>query len=368
VFSEAQLRNRVRNFQSLMKENRIEVAVIRTLSSFIYFTGIKWLRPALLIPAEGEPTAFIFQHEADEFASKCWVKSIERWMKTEDLMKGISGMIRKAGYKVAGFDYSVERDSYVLFFELFKTLNPRVEVHDVHELIMRLRMIKDAQEIECIRKASELVDTGMDAAVNSVDVGKSELEIAAEAVYRLMKLGAEHPLVYVNVGPRPRKHAEPRGDLKVGRGDCVSIVIGADYNNYFSNVSRTLFFGEASTEKRKAFEVVEKARHLAEEELKPSVELAEIEKRIHELMEKAGFGAYYSWGFTHGVGLLIEEDPITTIVVPHRRYKIAENMILAAVHVPLTVPNLGSVKCEDTFLIGKEGCEPLTKYSCETMR
>ena len=59
MFTEAQLRNRVRNFQSLMKENKIDVAVIRTLSSFIYFTGIKWLRPALLIPAEGEPTAFV---------------------------------------------------------------------------------------------------------------------------------------------------------------------------------------------------------------------------------------------------------------------------------------------------------------------
>ncbi len=368
MFTEAQLRNRVRNFQSLMKANGIDVAVIRTLSSFIYFTGIKWLRPALLIPAEGEPTGFIFQHEADEFASRCWVKGIERWMKTEDLMKGISGMIRKAGYKVAGFDYSVERDSYVLFFELFKTLNPSVEVRDVHALIMKLRMIKDAQEIECIRRASEIVDLGMEAAVNSVDSGRSELEIAAEPVYRLMKLGAEHPLVYVNVGPKPRKHAEPRGDVKVSRGDCVSIVIGADYNNYFSNVSRTMFFSETSSKKKRAFEVVEKARHLAEEELKPGVELAEIEKKIHELMEGSGYGAYYSWGFTHGVGLLTEEDPITTIVVPHRRYMVAENMVLAAVHVPLTIPNVGSVKCEDTFLIRKEGCEPLTKHWCKMIR
>jgi len=61
MFAEAQLRQRVRNFQLLMKENGIDVAVIRTLSSFIYFTGIKWLRPALLIPSEGEPTAFVNQ-------------------------------------------------------------------------------------------------------------------------------------------------------------------------------------------------------------------------------------------------------------------------------------------------------------------
>ena len=59
---------RIRRFQSLMKAKRVDASMIRTLSSFTYFAGVKWLRPGLLIPAEGDPVAFIFKHEVEPFA------------------------------------------------------------------------------------------------------------------------------------------------------------------------------------------------------------------------------------------------------------------------------------------------------------
>jgi len=51
-----------------MKAKRVDASMIRTLSSFTYFAGVKWLRPGLLIPAEGDPVAFIFKHEVEPFA------------------------------------------------------------------------------------------------------------------------------------------------------------------------------------------------------------------------------------------------------------------------------------------------------------
>ncbi|MDK2783787.1 MAG: Xaa-Pro dipeptidase [Thermococcaceae archaeon] len=50
---------RINRFQELLKREDIDGAVIRTLSTFVYFTGTKWLRPALLIPQDGEPTAIV---------------------------------------------------------------------------------------------------------------------------------------------------------------------------------------------------------------------------------------------------------------------------------------------------------------------
>ncbi|HDI06993.1 MAG TPA: aminopeptidase P family protein, partial [Candidatus Bathyarchaeota archaeon] len=125
------VKRRVERFQQLMRENNIDASMIRTLSSFTYFTGLRWLRPALLIPAEGEPAAFIFQYEAEEFMEKTGIRNVKTYRKAEELMKAVSGTIREAGFKKVGFDYSVERDSYVLFFELFKRLNAQVEVVDV---------------------------------------------------------------------------------------------------------------------------------------------------------------------------------------------------------------------------------------------
>jgi len=358
-------RERIEKFQQLMKENNIDASMIRTSSSFIYFTGLKWLRPALLIPAEGEPTAFIFEYESDEFKEKTWVENVKTWRRAPELIGSVTKTIREGNYKRVGFDYSVERDSYVLFFELFKKLNPQIEVVDVHALIMKLRMIKDSKEIEYIQKASNIAVKGISSAINAIDTNVSELDIAAESIYTMMKNGSEHPHVYVNVGSRPRVHAEPRYNVRVKSGDTINIIVAADYNNYHSNMSRTVFMGSLSGEKRKAFETMMEIHNLATSSLKPGIRFIEIENKIKEQIERKDLGKYYVEGFVHSVGLLIEEDPITTIVVPHRRYEAVENMVLAFIHAPLTIPDIGSIKCEDTFAVKADGVKKFTEYEYE---
>jgi len=368
VFSRKTLKGRVEKFQKLMREKNIEVAMVRTLSSFTYFSGVKWLRPALLIPAEGEPKAFVFKYEAEEFMEKTWIEDVETYMRSEELMKKVSGTIRKSGYRRVGFDYSVERDSYVLFFELFKRLNARVEVIDVHALIMQLRMVKETEEVEAIRQASKISEAGLREAIDAVDVGKSELEVAAEALSETMKRGSENPHIYVTVGPRPRIHAEPRGSVKIKPGDTVELVLAADYNGYYCNLTRTVFLGGLNGEKRRAFEAFMEAHRTAEENLKPGKRLIEVEDLLRKLIEDKGYGEYYVTGFTHGVGLLIEEDPITTIVVPHRQYEVVENMTLASIHAPLAVPGIGILKLEDTYVVRSEKVEKLTKFDYEIVK
>ena len=348
-----------------MKENNIDASMIRTLSSFTYFAGVKWLRPALLIPAEGEPTAFIFKYEAEEFMEKSWIQNVKTYIRVEELMRNVSGTIRESAYKRVGFDYSIERDSYVLFFELFKKLNAQAEVVDVHALIMQLRMIKNSVEIEAIKQASGIAEAGMRKAINAIDVGKNELEIAAEAIAEMMRKGAEYPHIYVTAGSKPRVHAEPRSWKKINPGDTVEIVISADHNGYYSNLTRTVFLGGLSGEKRKAYEAFMKTHQIVEENLKPGTKLIDIQNMIGKLLENEGYRDYYVIGFAHGVGLLPEEDPITTIVGPHRQYKVMENMTLAAIHAPLTIPEIGTIKFEDTYWIKPEKPEKLTKFDYE---
>ena len=368
MISQENLKKRTKRFQELMKQNNIEATMIRTLSTFTYFTGIKWLRPALLIPAEGEPTAFIFKYEAEEFLQKTWIQNVETYTKAEELMRAVSGTMRKSGYKRVGFDYSIERDSYVLFFQLFKKLNPKVEIIDVHTLIMQLRMIKEEDEIEAIKQASKITETGMQKAIDTIDVGKTELEIAAEAINQMMKKGAENPHIYIAAGPNPRIHAEPRKWNKIQPNDTIEIVISADYNGYYSNLTRTIFLGKPTEEKQKAFQTFIEIHKKAEENLKPGIKLIEIQEELKRIIYEREYGDYYVAGFAHGVGLLPEEDPITTIVVPHRQYKIKENMVLASIHAPLTIPGIGTIKIEDTYAITKEKPQKLTKFEYKIVK
>ncbi len=350
-------RRRVLKFQELLRENDIEAAVIRTVSSFIYFTGVKWLRPALMIPQEGEPWVMVFKNEKDFFMQKSWIKDVREYQKVEELMVEISSWIRKSGFMSAGLEISVERDSYTLFHELFKRLNMGVEVEDTLPLIMQLRMIKEPCEIEAMRKAGEIAMLGMKRAREIIHEGISELQIANEVKTVLMEQGSELPLVYVSVGPRI--HAEPFKDVFVERGKFVTVVIGTDYDNYYANMTRTFFVGELDGTSRKAIDAVNRAYDTALKLTKPGVKFSQIEPEIKKIYEDSGLIDFYIKGYTHGVGLLIEEPPITTIVTRHWTWKPMAGMTLAMVHTPLMLPN-GAVKKEDTVLITENGYELLT--------
>ncbi|NJE26481.1 aminopeptidase P family protein [Thermococcus sp. MV5] len=351
-------KKRIERFQSLLKREGIDGAVIRTLSTFVYFTGTKWLRPSLLIPAEGQPIVIVAKGEAELFRERSWIENIIEFQKTEELMANVTVWIKKNGFSKIGMEFSVERDSYVLFFELFKKLNPEVEIMDVRGLSMELRMIKDDWELENIRKAGKIAVKGMKVAEEEIKPGKSELQIAAEITRELMLNGSEEPKVYV--AATPRAHAEPFRDVKVKEGRIVSVVIGADWNHYYANITRSFPVGEISERGRKAIEAMENAYRVSIERTKPGVKFIQVEKEIERIYHEKGLEKYYIVGYTHGVGLLIEEDPITTIVVPHRAMVAKEGMVLAMVHAPLMIPE-GAVKKEDTFIMGKK-LENVTEY------
>ncbi|NJE10079.1 Xaa-Pro peptidase family protein [Thermococcus sp. MAR1] len=350
-------RKRVERFQGLLRENDIDGAVIRTLSSFIYFTGTKWLRPSLLIPAEGEPVVYVVKGEAELFREKSWIENIVEFQKVEDLMAGVVGWIHRNGMNRVGLEFGIERDAYLIFLKIFERLNPTVEIVDILDLTMGLRMIKDEWELDNIRNAGRIASKGMKVAEDVIKPGMSELEIAAEVVRELMLNGSEDPKVYVSV--TPRAHAEPFRDLRVPENGVVTIVIGADWNHYYANMARTFIVGEPGRRVRRAIEAKEEAYRIALEETKVGVPINAVEKKLAEFFRGKGFGEAYIAGYTHGVGLLIEEPPITTIVVPQRAAKVQENMVLTIIHPPLMIPE-GAIKHEDTYIVKKNGLERVT--------
>ena len=217
---------RLRKFQELLRENNIDGAVIRALSTFTYFTGTRWLRPSLLVPAEGEPIALVVEGEDEEFRQRTWIEEIVEYQEAETLMATVVSWIRSNGYRRVGLEFSVERDSYLLFYKVFKRLNPEVEIVDIMDLTFQLRMFKDNWEKENIRKAGKIAAKSIKTAEEIIEPGMSELEIASEIHHLLMREGSEDPKIYVST--TPRVHAEPFRDAIVKKDSVVTVVIGSD--------------------------------------------------------------------------------------------------------------------------------------------
>ena len=353
------LRSRLKRFQERLRSAGIDAAMIRVKSTFTYFTGVKWLRPAMLVPAEGDPTLFAAKGEEDELMERTWVRDVVTFREGGELMGKVSGLIRGRGYRVVGLEYGIERDAYILFYEMFKRLNPGVEVKDISGIVAELRMIKDTYELEAIRKAGEIASKVMEKVLQVIKPGITETEIAAEAYYHAYRLGAEEPHVHVVTGPNPRVHAEPFRDARVVEGTAVTVVLGVDHNHYYANMTRTVLVG-SSERGRKALDTIKEAYAKAAELTGPGVRPADVMKELDALIKKRGLSEEAVTGYLHGVGLQVEEPPITTIVPQHRFIKLAPGMAIAFIHAPLLVKGVGQVKHEDTFIVTEDGLEPVT--------
>ncbi len=346
--------SRLRRFQSKLKELSIDCAMIRTLSDFKYLLGLKWLRPAVLVPAEGVPKVFLARGEEAGFMERVAVKELELITYSEggELMSKVTGTIRSLGAKRVGMVFSVERDSYSLLYELFKKANRDAEVVDIGPVLSELRAVKDDYELECIRRAGDLASKVLERALNSVRVGVSETEIAAEAYYEAFRSGCEEPHIYVNCGPHPRVHSEPSKYVKVSSNTLVTVVVATDYGGYYANTSSTTYVGTSPPETiSNALKCAKEVYQRAYELTKPGVIFAEIMRDLDEVYRKYRLIGNRLLGYVHGVGLQPEEFPITTIVAAHRAKNVAERMALAFVHTPIMLPGYGSVKFEDTYLV-----------------
>ncbi|HDN75715.1 MAG TPA: aminopeptidase P family protein [Acidilobales archaeon] len=352
--------SRLRRFQELLKMRGIDAAMIRVLSTFTYFTGTRWLRPALLIPSEGDPVLFVAKGEEEGITERTWVKNLEIFSEGGELMRKVSGLIRRMGFKTIGLEFGIERDAYIIFYEMFKRLNPHVRVIDISDMIYELRMVKDSYEIENIRIAGAIAAKVMEKVRNSIKLGMSETEIAAEAYYHAYRLGSEQPKVYVNIGPNPRVHSEPFRDIKIRKGVAVTVILGIDYSSYYVNVSRTFLLG-VNDLGRKALECMKNAYELARKLTRPGIKPVNVMNSLDNVYKEYGFLDNRVLGYLHGVGLQVEELPITTIIPKHRFMALREGMVVAFIHAPLMIKGLGQVKEEDTFILTSRGIEQVTK-------
>ena len=360
IIPEGVLKDRVKAFQKRLRDSGIDAAMIRVLSTFIYFTGVKWLRPSLLVPAEGSPILFAARGEEEGLRSYSWIGDIVTYREGGELMSKVSGLIRERKYSTVGLEFSLERDSYILFYEMFKRLNPGIKIVDISPITHSLRLIKDGYELEAIRKAGRIASKAMDDVHELIRPGMSEVEIAAEIYRELYRRGSEEPLVYVNAGPHPRIHAEPLHGVKVVKGSFVTVIISADYGRYYANMARSYFVGDLTELAERSVKCMGEAYEKSIEMTKPGIRFIDVMGELDKIYRRYGLIDFRVLGYTHGVGLQVEETPITTIVPKDRFLTPKPGMVLAMVHAPLLMEGLGQIKLEDTFIVSRDGLERVT--------
>ncbi len=237
-------------------------------------------------------------------------------------------------------------------------LTPRL-----HGDICDLRMVKDAEEIELMRRAQEVTDAAFEHICGWIRPGVTEQQIRVELENYMLSHGADE-LSFGSIiasGPNgANPHAQP-GERQVQLGDLIVMDYGAGYHDYHSDMTRTVSVGEPSDEQRRVYDVVRRAH----EESAAAVRAGVIGRDVHEVaarvIEGAGYGEYFGHGLGHGVGIQIHENPNF-----NRRWErpVPEGSVVT-IEPGIYLPGRFGIRLEDFGLVTADGYEPFTRSTHE---
>ena len=106
--------------------------------------------------------------------------------------------------------------------------------------------------------------------------------------------------------------AEPHHDndgTRIKSGDSVIIDVGLLHNRYISDMTRTVFFGHATDEQKRVYEVCRGANEAGRAAVRPGVPMCEFDRAARRVIEDAGLGKYFIHRTGHGIGLEVHEHP-----------------------------------------------------------
>lgn len=231
------------------------------------------------------------------------------------------------------------------------------------EAIDHVRAIKDAQEQACMRTASATNDKAMEQFRSLIHEGVREVEVAAhmEAIYH--SLGAQghsfSPIVSFGANASDPHHEPDTTQLSLG--DVVLFDVGCRQDNYCSDMTRTFVYGKPSERLKNIHDVVHRANEAGRNLVSPGVRFSEIDKAAREVIERAGYGAYFTHRLGHQIGLDVHEPgDVSSANDEHVR----PGMIFS-IEPGIYLPGECGVRIEDLVLVTETGSEILNYYPRE---
>jgi Xaa-Pro aminopeptidase len=238
-----------------------------------------------------------------------------------------------------------------------------LELEPRRGLVESLRIVKEPEELEAIRRATEVTNRTYERLAEEQFGGRSEKELAWRMEQIFHDCGADALAFPVDVAAGPTAaspHAVP-GDRIVQEGDLVLVDAGAIVDGYCSDCTRTFAVGDVSDSLAEAYELVRRAQQAGLDAVGSGVSGRDADAAARAVIADAGYGENFGHGLGHGVGLLVHEAPTLR---PESEELLAAGNVLT-VEPGIYLSGVAGVRIEDLVVVTAEGCDVLTSFPKE---
>ena len=227
---------------------------------------------------------------------------------------------------------------------------------------MRLR--KTETELEYMRKAAIIAQDALEATLKMVKPGITERELGSELVAQMLRRGSDPKLPFdpiVGSGPNSANpHAEV-SDRELQKGDFLLFDWGARYKGYCSDLTRTFVIGEASDKQIDIYNTVLNANRTALAAVRPGVTAGSIDDAGRAVIDKKGYGKYFTHRIGHGLGLEEHEEPYMFAGNP----VILEEGMCFSDEPGIYIPDWGGVRIEDDITVTADAGSSISDFPRE---
>lgn len=384
----------IKKYQAAMEDLNLDFCVLTRIKSITYLAGcfVPW-KSFIFLPKEGygEPILFTVLLDVERVKAEGQLQ-VEGWgpLKGFYIEKKIQKAVKKTGLfnpkrtpprigVEMGLDICVTGQllSYAEA-NLLKNMFPGCSLVDFNEKTERIQFIKEPEEIDMLRKASEITDIGQ-STVKQVLIerpkGKkfTENEIAGIGTLAMRKAGSNYEWTFTGsqeIGSGHRASwtfngCTPATNKVVEEGESLLVDLHSEYGCYLGDLSHNYVLGNCPKELKQFNDVYEQLCYSLIENMYPGNTFDNCYEEVRKVAEKEGFANDLFFGLGHGIGCIGNES--WPVVVPGKDWGsmvFEENMVEIAA-VVFNRPGLGGLRLESPTLVTRKGAEILPKTPLE---
>ena len=367
-FSLAEYRRRYDTVRDGMRRLAVDALVVRSPENICYLTGYEtpgYYKYHALLISDDEPVLVLRRFEEPNVWEFSWLARTVPIDDHEHPAKVTAQTLERLG--VAGKRIGVEKASWYVSVEEYETLRaalPRATLVDATSVVGRARVVKSGEEIAMMRRAARIADLATQAGIDAVAVGRTEDELAAEVNRVAIANGSEYMGLppFVLSGERTcLPHGTWRG-RRIQAEDPVYFEVSAAKFRYSAAIMRCVSVGGPTPRVRALADAVIGGLEAGMAAIKPGVSCEAVDAACRGVIEKAGFGKYFTHRTGYSIGVNFPPDWGEGDVLSLRRGEptpLEANMTFHMVPLCLIYREVG-IGFSATVRVTETGCEEFT--------
>lgn len=344
-----QINKRLNNLREKFSSLNIDALLITKAENIRYISGFTGGSDAKLLVSERDNYIITDSRYTEQVSLEC-----PEWQLIEQKPKqGIEWDKLLPKYNKIGFENSISYKDYAAFREIVGE-----RLVSTENVIEKLRMIKDEEELNLLRKSAQIGTEVFQEIRNYIKVGITEKNVANQIEFLLKSKGCSKP-AFDTIAVAGENAALPHGqptNRVLQKGDMLTLDYGGFYEGYAGDMTRTVAIAHADSKLKDYYNKVLEAQKLGVSLVKAGAAAKDIDLAVRNKLESFGLGEYFAHGTGHGIGLEIHEIPSISL---RSDIILQENMVVT-IEPGIYIRGWGGIRIEDTVIVKANSCEVIT--------